>query len=1111
MNKKKILSSFEKEIIIKRFILKEQERVRVLVVNTLIDFIKSYICEIAKNDDSSSISLIVEIVNNLYYANGNGYSIFAAFVRSRFFLPINGSFLNVQREKNPFFYDNCLQGRYNLRTALPEIFYLTPVKDKKETLNFIIAADFECTNINNDSNLLVDLPKDEDNYNCNLIEEIIEFGSENTENKWQDLYNISRRSVEKDRELKDKKEASDNLKELKDDNKNFDNSSNLTNNKDNDYIDIVNFKAGVNQYVFSQVSNVVFPEESPSLKLFKENPGFQEILNKKAGSFKKSQYITSNVEKNSAVSVVIASSYKFHDKKAQVFKINRNVFKGDLDSKSFILESDRLISRFILNIVKDAKKILKEKNQDKIKFNQYKDFYKGRDYIPNDNNVLDPNCKEKFIVYMHNFARYDGFLLLKSMLRNQPLREFLNFDETSDVFMINNQILQIKIGSIYFLDSYKMINYSLKNLISSLLGKNSPQKLDYDFKLIENYDAVKKVFNSKKLLRDLLFYNKQDSILLYSCMIKVQQEVFSKLNFDISNSLTNPSVGMNLFLTKYYTFSPQNLLIPIKKQGKNQNIFNIKLENTSKLTLKNHSEGIFISKPFLDFKIREAFFGGRSEVFKPYVVDGIYVDANSLYPFAAKAPLPYGSPILKTLLENNKFYLKDFNSFMGFLKIKWVSPADQNILPVLPRRHPLKYNVYALGCGIGYFYIKEVLLALKMGYKICILESIQYQAKAGLKKIMEDGFKMRGDFPKPHPLNTFAKLYCNSLSYGKFSIKILTKKTKFFCNNNSKKQQEKIILFCKSVQVSKIVKLKNTYISIIYYCEKYKDRLTPKNLTIKKALTFKNPKININNDDQNYLAMKNYKIAKSCPHISAAVTSQARVFMYYFLSLMYKSNNLIYTDTDSIVFKSAGSHLIKKRLNDIKFGFFKTENIINEGEFPASKIYILKTKDENDKTDTLVKFKGVPSRLISTLEFDINLEYDTKNEDLLVINPDHVDDNIIDESYNLVQTEDLKPCEELGNEDLFNIMQNSRIKGKTFSGVLKDVFTINRDSTTFDIVSKKINSIETGNKNVAKYRKMIHKKKSWVDTNSLILDEDFKPISLAQLKKMYNKFISNID
>ena len=77
----------------------------------------------------------------------------------------------------------------------------------------------------------------------------------------------------------------------------------------------------------------------------------------------------------------------------------------------------------------------------------------------------------------------------------------------------------------------------------------------------------------------------------------------------------------------------------------------------------------------LEYAIRESYFGGRCEVFKPYGYNLLAYDFNSLYPFAMMMDLPVGQPTFSLV--------QDLSKIFGFIKVEVTAP-DNLYIPVLP-------------------------------------------------------------------------------------------------------------------------------------------------------------------------------------------------------------------------------------------------------------------------------------------------------------------------------------------------------------------------------------------------------------------------------------------
>jgi len=82
------------------------------------------------------------------------------------------------------------------------------------------------------------------------------------------------------------------------------------------------------------------------------------------------------------------------------------------------------------------------------------------------------------------------------------------------------------------------------------------------------------------------------------------------------------------------------------------------------------------TKGELEFAVRSAYYGGRTEVFTPYANNLKAYDYNSLYPTAMLKPMPVGEPVFSLC--------KDLKKIFGFVKAKITTPAIN--IPVLPCR-----------------------------------------------------------------------------------------------------------------------------------------------------------------------------------------------------------------------------------------------------------------------------------------------------------------------------------------------------------------------------------------------------------------------------------------
>jgi hypothetical protein len=593
-------------------------------------------------------------------------------------------------------------------------------------------------------------------------------------------------------------------------------------------------------------------------------------------------------------------------------------FKSENCNNNLIVNaSDLLMENFVLDVFEI---IFNFMNENSISYDYFLKNVDGK--------------KLNFVCYFHNLGRFDGFFLLKSLYSNPKLNKLFDLKKNLKVLNVNGIIYKIKIFNLTFLDSFLMTRCSLNNLGIMLFNKS---KIDLDLSNT-NYDQIRNIFIHKNSYRKFRQYNLFDSTLLYDCMNHLRDEFYDHFQIDLSNSVTSSSLAKTLFCKKYYKFNNQIFLFSKKLKGKKYFFFQ---KSDKFISLNNINQAIFITNVNYERFIRNSFYGGRTEVYKPKADKKfLYIDVNSLYPFGALAPIPYGPAIYKEIRLTTKFNQNFLNRFYGFLKIQFCSPPDLDLLPVLPRKHPANYNVYALGYGEGWYFCKEVQLAFKQNYKITILETIEYKPFAGFKKVIKDLYKERISFPKKHPNNLMIKLILNSLCYGNWGVRA-----------------DKAIFEAESFDDDFIWEYKKSFIS--------------KNSLIKHKINQKTL-IPTMQSDLVYDARKLKNLNQSI-HISSAVTSQTRVTMYPFLNMLYKKNLLYYSDTDSIILDyEKGKPLIEKRINPSKIGYFKIECESTLGYFLDKKFYYIKNdnnnvESNNNKDLSILKSKGIDSKRLEKM------------------------------------------------------------------------------------------------------------------------------------------------
>ncbi|KAM7262228.1 hypothetical protein ACFE04_021305 [Oxalis oulophora] len=222
------------------------------------------------------------------------------------------------------------------------------------------------------------------------------------------------------------------------------------------------------------------------------------------------------------------------------------------------------------------------------------------------------------VIYFHNFARFDGVILLKHLVCHHK-------NYTVKPLMRDNRLYEIAIYSdkniLYrFRDSLTLLPGKLDSLAKNLcpeLGRKG--SLDYE----------KVDLNSLKENRnEYIEYMKQDIRFVGGVMQKAQSICSKLYEIDIVSKITISSLALTIFRMKYYNDS----VFPIHIPNKNEDTF-----------------------------IRKGYYGGHIDAYTPYGENLFYYDVNSLYPFVMKSfPLPGGK-----LVWHSDLVDKDLDSLFG--------------------------------------------------------------------------------------------------------------------------------------------------------------------------------------------------------------------------------------------------------------------------------------------------------------------------------------------------------------------------------------------------------------------------------------------------------------
>lgn len=480
-------------------------------------------------------------------------------------------------------------------------------------------------------------------------------------------------------------------------------------------------------------------------------------------------------------------------------------------------------------------------------------------------------------VYFHNFSRFDGILFLKylashgdkytfkPLMRDHRLYDLAVYRGTKLLFHLRDSLTLFP----------SKLEILAKTLCPQLGSKGSIQ-----------HDKVQ-VSNLLGMRDELLNYLKQDIRLLGGALQKGQEIYWTQYKVDIVNCLTSSALAMRIFRMCYY--DPNHW--PIHIPSRNEDTF-----------------------------IRRGYYGGHTDVYKPYGENLYYYDVNSLYPYIMKTyHMPGGVPVWNGNLED-----MELSNLYGFMEAYVECPCTMS-RPFLPYRDSNNTLLFPTGKFIGVYYSEELIYARDLGYKIIPLRGYLFEKKhSPFDSFVTSLFGKRQEAKKTgNEAMAFGyKLLMNSL-YGRFGINPKTTITEI-CD----KERHDFLLKRDNY-------INGNMLSKDYYIASY----------ISNAG-------NVADSDWNPPRI-------SAVQLAAAITACSRIHMYKYIS----RPDCYYTDTDSAIL---GSPLPEDEISSIELGKLKMEEFVIRGIFLAPKSYYIKTKDSNEK----IKYKGAAKQHVDAEWFE---------------------------------------------------------------------------------------------------------------------------------------------
>ena len=560
---------------------------------------------------------------------------------------------------------------------------------------------------------------------------------------------------------------------------------------------------------------------------------------------------------------------KLHPIKAVKHSItDRNINIGTFDLETFI-DMDGLAKVYALGYYSSIDDIPK--------------LYYLSDYPNLDSSKLLLKCIDdmlvnkynNYIFYVHNLGHYDIVFMYNILLK-------ANLEKGFEYYMLNTTMrdstiikLEIKIKvysnrkenkyryiKISFVDSLNLLNLSLDKLTREfnieIRKGNFPHTfvnrntLNYignkpDYKFYENlnindYNNIPN--NNWDLKSECLNYLHKDIIGLYKVINEFSRLIYIYFNVQITDALTITRLALNIFKNKYY----KNQYIPS------------------------------INKLYLFNFIKEGYFGGITDVYKPYGKDLIYLDVNSLYPYVALNPMPGTECYYIESFEDKGLELDNLFGFF-YARVK-TNNLYIGLLPV----HKDNRLICPNGEFDGVWSSEELKLAKSKGYEITIIKGYQFNK---VNNIFDD--YINDLFNKKKNSTGFLKLIYKSLLnnfLGIFGLNIIKPITQTL-------NKEKRDFICSSRIFHSHTILNEDKFLLTYSPIISKEICTDHGLDFIKVLE-KESKLNIEN---NLDLFKDVSIATA-----GFITSYARIFINKIkLEILENGGNIYYSDTDSIV------------------------------------------------------------------------------------------------------------------------------------------------------------------------------------------------------------------
>lgn len=647
-----------------------------------------------------------------------------------------------------------------------------------------------------------------------------------------------------------------------------------------------------------------------------------------------------------------------------------------------------------------------------------------------------------YIIYAHNFSKFDGVFILKYLIKltnsldlsifdtaltdkeEQKLKKDGKVAQTEMIFKIikrDSDFINIELKAnkrlftINIRDSLLLLPSSLKKLCKAFNAENEQKSifpysfsniapLDYngavpEYKYFDNisideYNEYKNSFKEGWNLREeTIKYCMQDCTTLYQILSNFSSLIFKDFGVSLKYVPSISSLALRTYKTKFLPMTDKDPRLSDKiEEAKNK-----ALETQMVLTEAEESKiekavypkfdiPILIGEPF-DF-INISFTGGHVDVYIPYGQNVHCYDINSLYPSIMKStPMAINKP---KFFEGEELDIWSKRPY-GFFDVEITAPSNISH-PIIQTRitTPQGYRTVApLGKWRDVLSSIEIYNALdNFGYKFKINRGYLFDTEIVYDQYIDHFNNIKAISDKGSAMYLIAKLLMNGL-YGKTG-----QNYRFKDHVLGSVDQYQSYIQNEKYKVSDVIKIDDDLLLFSIFDKK------------------KYNIVDLVSDlDEGTIAnlwpqLKNYS---GCVAHASTISAGARVKMSLFIKeLLAKGYKIFYMDTDSLFIDKL---LPENMVSSTALGKFKLEYVFKEAVFLAPKVYGGILEDGKE----LIKIKGLSHKTIQNevkfLMLKSLLQKDASkifNQTKIRRDFENSTINLLNQTYELIPTENKK-------------------------------------------------------------------------------------------------------